>query len=90
MLTVPALLQLYAPLAGLLAVVFWLGVLSQRVRQLENIAKDDRSSSERLVRVETKMEAFKEDLTGINANLTGINRQLANIAQKGLEFRPGV
>lgn len=31
----PALIQLYAPIAGLLAVVFWLGVLSNRVAQLE-------------------------------------------------------
>jgi hypothetical protein len=85
-MTVQQLVQLYAPLAGLLAVVFWLGVLSERVRRLrEDVTSLEQSDAatkdgERLVRLETKMEGVKECLESTDRQLAGIHRQLANIA----------
>ncbi len=85
-MTFAQVMQLYAPLAGLLVVVFWLGVLSQRVKSLEEDVKDLKSdggkdgSSERIVRLEVKMDGVGEQLASINRNMAGVQRQLANIA----------
>ena len=63
-MTMGQLLQFYMPLAGLIALAFWSGVLTQRVRGLEADVKDARieieksgGSSERIVRLETKMDS---------------------------------
>lgn len=93
-MTVEQLLQFYAPLAGLLAVVFWLGMLTQRVRDLEKTTDDrerrvkalemgdatDRDERDRLVRVEAELEHHGKSLESIDRALAGINRQLATIA----------
>lgn len=87
-LSMSALLQLYAPLAGLLAVVFWLGVLSNRVRQLEDKTKSDGSMVSDIAVLKSQVGDVREDIAGIHADINGINRILANIASKGLEYRP--
>lgn len=69
------LLQLYAPFVGLAALCFWMGVLSQRVRQLEK--DSDRGS---LIELKVKMAAVEKTVGNIDSALQGINRQLANIA----------
>lgn len=89
-MTVTQLFQLYAPLAGLLGLAFWVGVLSQRVRQLETTAKELRDGAhdqnaviERLVRLEVQMEHSTASLTSVDRSLQGIQRQLGNLMHKG-------
>lgn len=81
------LVQLYAPLAGLLVVVFWLGKLTQRMtaaeeRQTEmreeiKVLNDERSQvavmASKLVDMATAMEKMGRELSGMQ-------RSLANIA----------
>lgn len=96
-MSVQQLVQLYAPLAGLLAVVFWLGVLSQTVNDLkQDVVKlmehgDDGSMRDRMVRVETLMGGVDLNLKKIDRDLQGIQRQLGNIVSKNSirEFGPG-
>lgn len=85
----PQLLQLYAPLAGLLALAFWVGVLSQKVKGLEDDVKDLRDQgseggvSERIVRLEVQMEGMQASLEKIERGMEGVQRQLGNLMQKG-------
>lgn len=88
-MTVTQLLQLYAPLAGLLAVVFWLGVLSNRVltlerevRDLKERAKAETDERERIVRMEVKMDDMKEKLESVGRELATVHRQLANMVSR--------
>jgi hypothetical protein len=78
-MTVTQLVQLYAPLAGLLIIAFWLGVLSQRVKQLESNMPD----SKMLARLEVKVEAIEADLQGIRRDIHTIQRQLGNLMTGG-------
>lgn len=85
-MTLSEALQLYAPLAGLLAVVFWLGVLSNRVATLEREERDrkdrekhDAGERDRIVRMETKMDDMKEKIDGLGRELGVVHRQLANM-----------
>lgn len=78
-MTFALVLQLYAPFVGLMALAFWMGVLSQRVRQLEKDC-DRGSLLERVTRLEVKMDGADKKLDHIDTNMQGINRQLANIA----------
>lgn len=88
-MTVPELLQLYAPLAGMLALAFWVGMLSQRVADLkEDVAalkmdSGDGGSTERLVRLEVQMEGVKAGVDKLNRGLDSMNRQMGNLMQKG-------
>ena len=86
-MTLSEALQLYAPLAGLLAVVFWLGVLSNRVVTLEREERDrkEREKSivderDRIVRMETTIDAMKGQMDRVVRELAGVQRQLANLA----------
>lgn len=74
-LTLGHALQLYAPFVGLTALAFWMGVLSQRVRQLE---KDSKPAT--MTELNIRMGSVEKDITTINHTLQGMNRQLANIA----------
>lgn len=73
------LVQLYTPLAGLVAMAFYMGVLTQRVRALERTQTTDREDTERLVRVETKVDGFGIEIGQIKMSIEGIHRALANI-----------
>lgn len=89
-MTIAQLMQLYAPLAGLLAVVFWLGVLSERVRALaervkalERARTDGRDDHDLLVKLETTQEAMLARLDSFDRALQNVQRQLGNIMVKG-------
>lgn len=88
-MTVTELVQLYAPLAGLLGVVFWLGVLSQKVRALESTLRSIEEhdgpggNSERLVRLEVTMEGVQTTLLSLDRGMQGVQRQLGNLMIKG-------
>lgn len=89
-MTVAEVLQFYAPFAGLLALAFWTGVLSQKVANLtERLAKvegeadGDISTVDRLARLETKMDIQHGDIEKISRSLEGVQRQLGNIAGRG-------
>lgn len=81
-------LQLYAPLAGLLVVVFWLGVLSQRVKNLEAVlSKMEEGDAQggvvdRLARLEVHSETAAKALEKISTELNGVQRQLGNLFVK--------
>lgn len=88
MMTLSQLVQLYAPLAGLLGVVFWLGMLTQQVRTLKEDMKEIRiedgpgGSRERLVRLEVQMENAANKLESIERGMQGVQRQLGNLMMK--------
>lgn len=89
-MTVAQIFQLYAPLVGLLGLAFWVGVLSQRVKQLEDTAKelkdahDDQSAVfERLVRLEVNMENAVTQLGSLDRGMQGVQRQLGNLMHRG-------
>lgn len=73
------LLQFYVPLSGLVLMAFWVGALSTRVKQLEKTAEEDRKDTERLVRVETTLEAVKNELDGIQRSIDGLHRMMGNL-----------
>ena len=71
--------QFYAPFAGLMALAFWMGVLSQRVRQLEKDSKPETVSAQ-LARLDERMGSAERQLGSIDGHLQGVHRQLGNIA----------
>lgn len=85
-MSIAQLLQFYAPMAGLLGVVFWLGVLSNRVATLEREERDRKDREklatderDRIVRMETKMDAMEAKIDHLGREMAGMQRQLANI-----------
>lgn len=86
-MTVPQLLQLYAPLAGLLGLAFWVGVLSERVKGLrfdvqELKNENTAGGAPAIIRLKVEMEAVKEALGKLTRGMESVNRQLANLMQK--------
>lgn len=77
-MTFGQVLQLYAPFVGLMALSFWMGVLSQRVRHLESFGY--MKVSHQVVELITKMEASETKLTSLDQRMEGVQRQLANIS----------
>jgi hypothetical protein len=86
--TLAEVLQLYAPLAGLLGVVFYLGVLSNRVKTLESQRHDDLERAER-ERQEMKAAALAvvaegatdhDTLILVAADVKTIKEQMAGMA----------
>lgn len=77
-ITFAQVLQLYAPFAGLMALAFWMGVLSQRVRHLESFGYI--KVSHQVVELSTKMDATQKDVGELKTGMDGVQRQLANIA----------
>lgn len=57
-MTLTDLVQFYAPLAGLLVVVFWLGRLSEKVSRMEKAREEDKS---RFANIESDIEDCKND-----------------------------
>jgi hypothetical protein len=85
-------LQFYPLFAGLIAVVFWLGVLSNRVRTLERevgamkAEEGPGGTGERLVRVEVLLAETRDSLKSMDRGLQGVQRQLGNLVTKGADF----
>lgn len=77
-LTLANVLQLYAPFAGLMALAFWMGVLSQRVRHLESFGF--MKVSNQITELKTKQDAMGEDVGEMKRAMEGVQRQLANIS----------
>lgn len=91
-MTIAQLLQLYAPLVGLLGLAFWSGVLTNKVSNQKEDLEEVKATVaglktrlelpnvnvERLVRVETKVDALEPRLLAIDRTLQGIQRQVAN------------
>jgi len=88
--TVAEAIQFYAPLVGLLALAFWSGRLSQRVTQLEMIAKELRAGEgihstliERMIKVEVQIEVANETLASLKRGSEVMQRQLGNLMTGG-------
>lgn len=84
------LVQLYAPLAGLLIMAAWLGALSQRVKDLIQDVKELREGGDaitvidrRLTRIETLMEGHGKEATATKRAIEGVQRQLGNLMMRG-------
>jgi len=85
----PALMVYYPLIAAVGGMLFWSGVLSQRVRTLEREqaeSKKDRegdgSVRDRLTRIETLMEGFQTRMGEFSRGMGGVQRQLANLMGK--------
>lgn len=88
-MTIPQLLQFYAPLAGLLVMAFMLGALSNRVGTLERERKEDKTTEaaltvakqndhDTLIIVASDVTAIKESMAGLHRDMAEVQRQLAN------------
>jgi predicted ATP-grasp superfamily ATP-dependent carboligase len=93
-MTVNELVQLYAPLAGLLGVVFWLGVLSEKVsalktklKELENKIEKDEEEGKEIVRLQVKVDNLETTAKSIQRSVEGIQRQLGNL-MTGKSIKP--
>ena len=92
----------FTPLAGLVGLAFWTGILSQRVNQLSETAKELRDASaevakaisersERTARLEEKSIDKERRLTQIDHRFNAVHRMLANLASGNagkLQFLP--
>jgi hypothetical protein len=86
-MTVPELLQLYAPLAGMLALAFWVGVLSERVRGLNQAVRKLESENTvaeapAVIRLEEKVGTLMAAVEKLTRGMDGVQRQLGNLMQK--------
>lgn len=93
-MTVTQLLQLYAPLAGLLAVTFWLGVLSNRMKVAENrqTRVEQDLAAQRLDAVTLgvlvgKFDILTTSLNALDKELRELRKELAH--QHGNTFAQG-
>lgn len=94
-MTVPQLLQLYAPLAGLLGLAFWVGVLSERVKGLRfdvQEMKDENAAggAPAVIRLQVEVAAMKTALEKLTRGMEGVQRQLGTIAMRSgalVEFK---
>ena len=87
-MTLPQVIQLYAPLAGMLALAFWVGVLSERVRRLREDVKELQADSSvagspAVVRLEEHVSGLKTSVDKLNRGMESVQRQLGNLMQKG-------
>lgn len=95
-MSITALVQLYAPLAGLLILAFWTGSLSEKVRNLQGAVKkleaEDSANreTERIIRLEVQSEGVEKTLASIDRSIQGINRQLATLANLQMGYKVGV
>lgn len=67
-------------------IAFVLGGVMRDVKALKDRERDDNALRDKVIQVETRLEAMKEDTSSIKRSIEGIQRTLANIAQRGLEF----
>ena len=92
-MTVAELVQLYAPLAGLLVLAFWVGSLSERVKNLrrdldkvlvrEAAETGEGGMLERMIRMEIKLEGAGTQLESLDRHMQGVQRQIANLMKAG-------
>lgn len=93
-MTLGEVLQLYAPLAGLLVLAFLMGVQHQRTAQLERLTGELRAAGgravgagdsviDRLARLETNSENNTKQLEKIDRQMEGVQRQLTNLMRGG-------
>lgn len=68
-MTAAAILQFYAPFAGMLALSFWMGVLSQRVRQLEKGGDATKSLATDMAEVKTEIRHLGSSVDKLNGSL---------------------
>lgn len=84
-MTITQVLAFYAPFAGLLLVVFWLGILHQRVRQLEERVRALQASEnaggmvDRMARLEVHSENTIATMEKIEREMAGLQRQMGNV-----------
>lgn len=85
-LTVTQLFQLYAPLAGLLVVVFMMGglfnkvtTLVDRVTKLERSAADGVQDAVHLGRLEERIDNMGKTVDKVDREMQGVLRMLANM-----------
>lgn len=83
-LTLSQVVQLYAPLAGLALLAFWVGGLSERMKRVERDATktgdEGDSVRDKVTRLEVEMGHANTKLDGICRDMQVAQRQLANIA----------
>lgn len=92
-MTVAELVQLYAPLAGLALLAFWVGALSERVK---NLRKDvdtlngrhdaevgEGGMLERMIRMEVNLDNAGKQLESLDRHMQGVQRQIANLMKSG-------
>ncbi|HKT55111.1 MAG TPA: hypothetical protein VJP88_11725 [Caulobacteraceae bacterium] len=80
------ILQLYAPLAGMLAMAFWVGVLSERIKGLRADLTDLESSTNAgglpsIIRLEEQVRNMDSELQKLNRGVEGVQRQIGNLMQ---------
>lgn len=71
-------LQLYAPFAASVALAFWVGVLSQRVKHLESFGY--MKVSTQVTELNVKMDSVTSDIGELKRAMEGAQRQLGNIS----------
>lgn len=69
----------YAPLAGVVGLAFWVGALSQRVKAAEEALSGARDDGRHLVRVETLVGELTADVAKIESSIEGIHRSLRDL-----------
>lgn len=81
------IISLYAPLAGVVVLAFWSGVLTQRVAdlvrrvlKLEEHNTADTATAVQLGVMGADIKNMKEDGKKVEREIAGIHRALANIA----------
>lgn len=81
------LLQLYAPLAGLLVMAFWIGVLSQRVKVAERrqdatdvLLKAATAESTTVAVLGSNVGKMEKTLEKMEREMAGVQRALSKIA----------
>jgi hypothetical protein len=76
---------LYAPLAGILGLAFWTGVLTERVRGLRfdvqelKEANAEGGSESKITRLQVEMEGARADIGKLSRGMEGVQRQLGNL-----------
>lgn len=78
-LTLTEVAQLFAIGSALAGLVFWSGVLSNRVRNIEKQIEREEPDGKKLVRVEVTLENMGLEIASIKRALEGIQRQLGNL-----------
>lgn len=69
-MTASALLQFYAPFVGLIGLSFWMGVLSQRVRQLEKGGDATKTLATDMAEVKTEIRHLGSSMDELKGGLT--------------------
>lgn len=82
------MVQLYVPLAGLVSLAFWVGVLSERVRTLRADVTKLQSESTvaeapAVVRMDEKLGSVITAVDKLNRGMEHVQRQLGNLMQRG-------